>query len=273
MKRLIKIGECCILCFFILSGCAFAFQFNVDTPRVELTINRGEKKNSYITVSNTHPEEAIHIKVYVQDLVYLPDGSNDFLPPGTTPWSCAEWIKLIPDEFDLRPNREQVVKFQARVPPEARGGYYAVIFFEVLSTPEQQEDLTTAAVAVRIGTIVLVDVAGTAEYKAKLTGLTVATTEKEDVSILELTCSIKNLGNLLIRPKGTIQILDSQKTEQATLDLNPSKGGILPGTTRNFTVSLNEPLSEGRYTVRTLVDYGGDNLLGGQTSFDVNLDR
>ncbi len=273
MRRFIIRYNLFILLFlFIIPASAFAFQFNIDPPRVELTINRGEKKNSYIVVSNTHPQEPIHIRAYVQDLVYLPDGSNDFLPPGTTPWSCAEWISLKPNAFDLPANKEQVVKFQVKVPPEARGGYYGVIFFEVL-TQSNRKDISSAAIAVRIGTIVLVDVAGTAEYKAKLTELSVTKVEKDNVPALTLSCIIKNLGNLLIRPTGTIRILDPQGREQTIMDLNPGKGGIFPGTSRRFILSLKKPLKEGRYIVRALVDYGGEHLLGGETSFDVGLSK
>ena len=111
MKKLIQLNIFISLLFMLCSS-AFAFHFNVDPSRVELMVNRGEKKNGYISVYNTDPNNTIHVRAYVQDLVYLPDGSNNFLAPGTTPWSCADWIILRPQEFDIAPNKEQVVKFQ-----------------------------------------------------------------------------------------------------------------------------------------------------------------
>ncbi len=252
------------LFIIILVDSVSAFRFNVDPPRIKLTINRGEKKNSYVVISNTHPKEPIHIRAYVQDLVYLPDGSNDFLPPGTTPWSCADWINLNPRDFDLPPNKEQVVKFQVKVPPDARGGYYGIIFFEVF-TPPSQKDVSAAAIAVRIGTIVLVDVAGTTEYRAELTNLSVTVTEK---GLYDISCTVKNSGNVLVRPTGTVQILDMDELELATIDFNSAREGIFPGTSRKYTVSYNGHLKEGKYIVRLLLDYGGESLLGGQALFE-----
>ena len=267
MRRVRIYGSLFVLLFiFIIASDVFAFRFNVSPSRIELTINPGEKKNSYITVRNTHSQIPINIKAYVEDVINAPDGEIDFLPPGTTPWSCAEWIKLKPDGFSLAPGQEQVVKLQVKVPPKARGGYYGITFFELLIPSTKAGDIQ-ASTALRIGAVVLIDIAGTTEHKAKLTLLKGVNLEKEGVTVSEVSCMIKNLGNLLIRPKGTIQILDIHQEEQEILELNPEKGGILPGMSRTFTVTCKETLGEGQYVIRALIDYGGEELLGGQASF------
>ncbi len=269
MKLKLTLLKVFVFLFFLnLSINAFAFQFSIDPSRTELTINPGEKKNSYVTVTNTHESDSVSIRAYVQDLIYLPDGSNDFVKAGSTPWSCAEWIKINPDEFYLLPDQEKVVKFQVKVPPEASGGYYGVIFFEVLSKSAQQE-ASSANVAVRIGSLVLVDIAGTAQYSAKITDLSVVESVEEDSSGLDISCIVKNSGNILIRPTGTMQILDAAGVEESNLKLNPNEGGILPGTSRKFNISIDEDLEEGKYEVRSLIDYGGVNLLGGRASFEL----
>ncbi|MEA3560960.1 MAG: hypothetical protein U9R31_04225 [Candidatus Omnitrophota bacterium] len=267
MRRVIIYSSLFVLLFvFIMPGDVFAVRFNVSPSRIELIVNPGEKKNSYITISNSRSQVPINVKAYVEDVINAPDGEIDFLPPGTTPWSCAEWIKLKPDGFTLAPGQEQVVKLQVKVPPKARGGYYGITFFEVLIPSTKSGGIQTST-ALRIGAVVLIDIAGTTEYKAKLTQLRGVNLEKEGVVTSKVSCMIKNLGNLLIRPKGTIQILNVHQEEQEILELNPEKGGILPGMSRTFTVTCKETLGEGQYVIRALIDYGGKELLGGQASF------
>ena len=264
--KLIFVSLSSLWLFFFISD-ASAFQFNVDPPKLSLSIKPGDKKSGYITITNTNPKDSIHIKAYVLDLIYLPDGSNDFVPLGSTPWSLGSWVKIKPDEFDIPPNKEQVVRFQVRVPPETKGGYYGVIFFEMLSPQPIKKDQTTLTIGVRIGTIVLVEVAGTPTYEARLVGLAVV---KKDNNY-QIECTIQNSGNILIRPFGIAQILDAQGKVAAKMDINSSKEGIFPQTNRKFTVNCKESLREGPYVVRIILDYGGGTLLGGQTSFNVNL--
>lgn len=253
------------LFFFISDACAF--QFNVDPPKLSLNIKPGDKKSGYITITNTNPKDTIHIKAYALDLIYLPDGTNDFVPLGSTPWSLGDGVKIKPDEFDIPPNQEQLVRFQVKVPAQAQGGYYGVIFFEMLSPQPIKKDQTTLTIGVRIGTIVLVEVAGTSVYEAKLAALAVV---KKD-NHYQIEYIIQNSGNILIRPFGTAQILDAQGKVAAKMDVNSNKEGIFPQTSRKFTVDCKESLRKGRYVVRLLLDYGGETLLGAETSFDVNL--
>src|SRR4030042_608913 len=131
MKRKIFVSLLIMSFISLFSECAFAFKVNIDQPKILLEIAPGEKKSSYINVDSYDSKDSMVVDVYTQDIMYLPDGSNDFLPPGTTPWSCADWIKLNPTGFELKPNNERVVKFEVKVPPDAKGGKYAGIFFGV----------------------------------------------------------------------------------------------------------------------------------------------
>ncbi len=255
------------LCFFFFITEAFAFQFNVDPPKLNLNVKPGDKKSGYITITNTNPKDSIHIKSYPLDLVYLPDGSNDFVPLGSTPWSLGTWIKIKPEEFDIGSNQEQVVRFQVKAPSDAQGGYYGVIFFEMFSPQTIKNEQATITIGVRIGTIILAEVTGTAVYEAKIVDLEAA--KKDDNYQIQYT--IENSGNILVRPFGTAQILDTRGKVVAKIEVNPNKEGIFPQTSRKFTVDYNKPLGEGRYVVRIVLDYGGETLLGAETALDVNF--
>lgn len=257
--------------FILLSAIpAYALRFNIDSPKITAQINPGEKYVGYITVDSYGYDEDLSINVYAEDLIYLPDGTNDFLPRGSTTWSLANWIKLEPKQFLLKANSSTMVRFSITVPPEARGGRYGVVFFEVNmpASPDSYESQSKSSV--RIGSIIAVDVKGTEAYRAELTGLKTSFTDEKK---LVTSCVIKNTSNVLIRPSGDFEILDKSGKVVARNNMNPDNGGILPSTSRTFEFKWEGPslkLDKGKdYILQVTIDYGGKSLLGGQTYFNL----
>ncbi len=268
MKRISIIA----LTVFIISIAAYtpysyAVNLNIDPPRVELSIKPGEEKHGYIVITNSDPSgDAAHVRVYVQDLVYLPDGSNDFLPENSTPWSLSEWIKVGPTEFDIPAGKQEMVRFVMNVPEGASGGHYGVVFFETGVAPSKVKEVG-ASVNIRLGTIILVTVEGTQTYKAKLKGISVTGPDEE--GSMEASYTVFNEGNILIRPKGMLKIIDAKKNQIDEIDVNKDKSGVLPQTSRRFSLKYTKTLPAGTYFAQVMLDYGGDVLLGGQTSFTI----
>ncbi len=258
-----------ILIFLCLTDyCAYAFRMNIDPPRLEISVESGQEKGGYITVTNYDEENTIHVKVYINDLVYLPDGSNDFLPEGTTPWTVADWLKIGPTEFDLPPAEQVKVRYVVEVPEGVRGGRYGVAFFEVSPSLRELKGRTSAAINVRLGSIFLITVQGTEEYRAGIQDVRVGKPDRDGA--FEIYCTVRNGGNVLIRPNGPVKIIDSSKTEIAELMLNGTKSGVLPGTSREFSVKYDgTKLASGKYIVQVVLDYGGEDYLGGQAGFRI----
>lgn len=272
LKKLIFILPLFVLSFVSISP-SYAFKFNIDSPRVVLEINPGEKEVGYITVDSYGFEDDLTVRVYQEDVIYLPDGTNDFLPKGSTKWSVADWVKVEPKEFLLKGNTAITVKYTVAVPPNARGGRYGVIFFEItVPTPPESADALSRS-TVRMGSIVAVIVKGTADYKGELAGLKKHFDQDKNLIV---SCIIRNSGNALIRPVGEFVILDKKGVEVAKKDVNPTRGGVLPNTNRTFEVKW-EPnelslAKDKDYILQVTVDYGGKSLLGGQTSLKLPND-
>ena len=254
---------CCVVV-----NSAYALKVNIDPPRVELTVKPGEEKNGFVTVQNYDETGTVHMKAYVQDLVYLPDGSNDFLPPGSTPWSMGDNIKIGPTEFDIGPGKQEMVRYSISLPPDAKGGRYCVIFFEVTVPPAQFQQVG-ANVNVRLGSVLLVTVENTDILKAKLKAITVA--KPKDAKPLTISCTVHNEGNILARPSGTATIIDVSKVKVVEIPINKEKGGVLPDTNRVYTAEYKDaPLKKGTYYAQIVLDYGGTTMLGGQTKFEID---
>lgn len=266
-----------VICFIALAivtvscGVSHAMKMNIDPARAEVTLKPGEEKTGVVTVLNYDENSPIHVRAYLQDIVYLPDGSNDFLKPGSTPWSLVDCIKIGPTEFDIPSGKQEAVRYVVSVPKDAKGGRYGVIFFET-ATPPSEVKQVGATVNVRLGAVILVTLEGTKVVKAKLTAMYAGSSAKEKGG-LEISWTVYNDSNILTRPFGTVKIIDTAKREVAVIDANKEKSGILPQTSRKFTVYYKEiakKLPKGDYFAQIVLDYGGETLLGGQSKFKVD---
>lgn len=270
--RVIRIVGFCLLvvCLLSIRTTGAKVKMNLDPPRVELSMKPGQETGGEISIFNYNDNESMHVRAYVNDLVYLPDGSNDFLPPGSTPWSCSEWIKIGPTEFDVGPGQEGTLRYVITVPDDATGGRYGVIFFEMYPSLSELRDRSGATVNLRLGSIVLVEVEGTEFYRAALQGMDIKRSDA-DSGAYTISCTVLNDSNILVRPNGTVKIVDEKDREIAEVPLNENKTGVFPKTSRTFyTTYSGAELEKGAYHLQAILDYGGEAYLGGQKRFTID---
>ena len=249
------------LCAFTLLGAgeaAWAFGFGVEPAKVEVSVPAGKRRGQTLTVKNAKPDAPVHLTVYVRDVVFLPDGTHEFPPAGSTDWSCAGWVSFVPKELDIPANASQEVRVSVAVPEGATGGHYAMIFFETGPSYAEQG----IGVNFRIGALVEAVVPGTERYDAKL----------RDLSFVPrngAVAALFNNGNLLIRPSGLIKVFDGSGKKVRQVPFNPNTLGVLPKTLRTFSVEFEEPLPDGTYQLKAEVDYGARTIIVGERSFHV----
>ena len=244
---------------YVAPPSAWGMSFSIEPARVELSVPAGKQRGKVVRLNNTRSNAPLHVKVYVQDVVFLPDGTSDFLPSGSTDWSCASWIRFAPQELDIPAGRDSEVRVSVMAPPNAQGGHYAVVFFE--ASPSYQEE-GGVGVNFRLGAFTEVVVPKTEVYRLHVGDLAVSPTG-------EVKAGLFNDGNVLVRPKGRVKVMDGQGRKVAQLPFNPNRLGILPNTLRQFPMQL-EPLRAGNYRLRTEIDYGAPKIAVGECSFTID---
>jgi hypothetical protein len=247
MKRLFYILLTIMLFFTVAKHEACAF--SIEPARIELSIPAGKQKGKAITIDNSMSDEPLHLKIYMQDVVFLPDGTNDFPPAASTVYSCANWVKIIPEEIDMPAGKTQNIRISVSVPAQAKGGYYGMLFFESSAGTAQGLNINF-----RIGGLVDITVTNTEERSAKIGNIALNTPKQIDIDIF-------NEGNVLLRPKGKIKIFDTRGKRIKQIDFNLQSWGVLPKSMRKFHTELDRPLSQGQYTIKAEIDYGTRYLL------------
>lgn len=247
------------LLLFIFTAYSFCFAIDlpiIDKSKIRLSLAEGESGYGEITVQNSSPERK-SLRVYLGDWVYLPaaDGSKEFLPTGTTPLSCASWVSFSPAELVLEPFSKKKLNYTVKVPPGARGGFYAALFFESVFGKFEaggQELSAGMNIAVRIATLFYVEVKGSVKRTAAVENLFFE--QAADAKGYRVQLDLTNTGNVDITAGGSFHAMDKQGKVYARGEF--ANVYTFPGNSAKLIAGWKEDLPKGKYDLVFTLDLG-----------------
>ena len=239
----------------LAAGPAWAFQAQIDKPRIQETIAPGQTISGSVTVTN-QGREPVNLEVYLQDWEYAQGGSGDkeFTAPGTSSRSASEWIRYFPNKMSVAAGGAGKVDYTITVPPEAQGGHYAVLFFESLvgNAPVDQSGVAVQYVG-RLGSLIEVEAAGTVQRTGDITDVAIGAVAPDRP--LEINYTFRNTGNVVIRPKAYYNILDAAGRYLGRGEFEPLYTS--PGGSGTAHTEWTGRLPSGEHTLLLTVDLGG----------------
>jgi P pilus assembly chaperone PapD len=241
---------------------ADTLRFGLTPPDVELVPAPGGTASGTLVVYN-RSTRALHFRVVTQDMFIRPSGVMEVLKPASTAWSVAAATRLAPAEFDLDPNQQMAVRVVVTAPRDARGGLYGAIV--VSPTPMLQSNGprgTFAVVAPKLAARLLVPIDGTTALQGAIVNMLAAAVPGKGVDV---KVAFRNSGNVHVRADGVITLLrNGDVVARAPME----ESLVLPGTVREFRLLLpTGRLAPGSYTVRAVMDFGGDVMVAGEVLF------
>jgi hypothetical protein len=159
------------------------------------------------------------------------------------------------------------VPFVVRVPSDASpGSHFGGIFFD--QRPVKQQT-TGTGIGIRIGSVISLRIAGDIVEESRLREFS---TDKflYNVPIVTFLTRAENLGNVLVRPRGLVEISDMFGKKMSTVRVNDAAAPIFPGESRPFSVGWEyDGFAFGRYQAVVSLTYGedGKKTISGTTSF------
>jgi hypothetical protein len=231
--------------------------FTITPPIFELKANPGDKLDEVISLFNSG-ESDLTIAVTYENLrpmgekgqVQVVGGDDESLP------SLKDWIKASETTFSLKKGETKNIDFSIAVPGNAEpGGHFATILFG--TTNSGKDPATGSLVSQKIGTLVLLTVAGQAEENAQVVSFSAAKRIFWQNQDINFTTRIRNDGNVYIRPRGFLVITDifGRKVSETEIDAK----NILPSATREATVSFKPKHLIGPFTASIVLVYGDSN--------------
>ncbi len=227
------------------SASAFAATIVINTPRVELELTPGESVTGEITVENP-TDQVTAIRVYLEDFAYLPgpSGEKNFFAAGTGPYSASNWLTFTPTDISLPAYGKASVRYSARLPEEASGGYYSVIFFETIIGQVPDKDGVAIDVAGRIGALFLIEAKNSQRRDGVIESIDIRPSQGNKP--LEIETAYRNTGNVHTPLTGNFVLMDAEGGIAARGELAPLYS--MPGTTARGVTQWVGRVPKGSYT-------------------------
>lgn len=274
------------LCLFILVSILFItppnlalsqISITVAPPLVETAIAAGGLRSFKLVVSNMG-NKPVDIQGYTRDLKLRPDGTPLILDPGVISYSCAKWIELTEDKFTLAPGSKKVIGAKIKVPRGERGGRYAVILFESLSSGRTKRG--NVILGARLGTIMMVSIPWTLKREAEISQIRVERTSvtpqeggqgKTLIQPVNFIVSLKNMGNVHIQANGSVVIKNDEGRIIDRVPLEVGTGTVLPEGVRDFQARWSNPrkMVKGKYTAEARINYRGRRQARAEKTFSI----
>jgi hypothetical protein len=241
------------LLFFLILGISlnintFAFaEISLDSYRQRLDILPGGISKGSIVVRNFSNQD-ITVKAEAEDFLYIApfNGNKEFSPAGQNPYACSQWITISPAEFDLPALGTRTVAYEIKVPPDVKGGYHSVIFFERV----QKEARVGTGILLRIGCTLLL------ETKGSIKDLKVRDVSPDKDAI---TGEFFNSCNLALISKPAFRIIDKKG---AVLDKGELKEFYFPPEEKvPFKIKIASKIPQGDYTIEINFAFFGRGAL------------
>jgi len=202
----------------------------VSPPIIELDAAKGDVVNQSIKVRN---EGAAAVTYYLSAERFVAGGEAGQPSFTGEDVDLATWIKFPFQSISVPAGATVEVPFSIVVPNYAGpGGHYAAIFLST-APPEAANTGSQVSIASRIGTLVLVRIAGEIKESAQVAEF--STTMKTFKSLpVDFTVRVKNDGNVYLKPMGTIVIKNMWGSVAGKVAVNETGGNVLQDQIRKF---------------------------------------
>jgi len=220
----------------------------------DLAGNPGDSLVNELLVRNSG-KDTVGVSIEAQDFVATGEEGDINLTDNKSSYSLASWVQSDTGTFNLNGGQQKRVKFSINIPYKAEpGGHYASVYAKI--SPTLSKTASGSYVGQKIGSLVLLRVAGAAKENAKIESFK---TSKQTYSKGPVNFDIRigNTGTVHLKPKGIIAVTDmwGKKIADVTVD----QKNVLPGATRHLTAKWDKTPSFGKYTATLLSYYGTEN--------------
>jgi hypothetical protein len=229
-------------------------------PSVATNLNPGGSSEGKLKVVNDSDTPLTFTAIMRDFVVEDAEGTPKIMPPDSIidkRFSASKWVAIYPSTFTVAPHEKQELNFYIQVPNDARpGGHYAAVVY----TPgaEGGPQGSGASVSTQVGTLFYVGVNGPITEKAEI--IKFFTNPFQEYGPVKISTQIRNLGDLHIKPNGTIMVSNVFGGKVAELKVegrNIFPGGIV----RDYENTFNKNFLIGPYTAKFTGTYGKESNL------------
>jgi hypothetical protein len=223
-----------VLAFF--AGAVPVSALTISPARIELATDPGKSVSGEFLLIN---EQGATRTFYTSVQNFEAQGETGTPTFTSSDEGLASWVS-VPSEITLGSGEQRKISYSVSVPADAdAGGYFAAIFLS--SNPPASSGQSQVSVGAKIGTLLLLRVSGDVSEGGAIASFTTKTGKWFYTHLpIALTYRFTNSGGDRVNPEGTVIVRNMFGIRAARFDANPTKGNVLPSSTRKFEVSWGE---------------------------------
>lgn len=239
----------------------------VDPASIVYKPQRGETVTGTVRLSNPGTT-ALGLRLYVSDWTMNMTGQFEFADPGTLERSASTWLSLPASKVELGPRESRAIDYTLSVPEDATDGTHWTVIFAESEPTAPEPGQPTAAISVRVGHIVYVNLPGY-ESAGEVLGL-FGDPPAEPGRPYTVVAHYANAGNVAQSVAGSFTLRNSRG--EVVRDAEIERSIVLPASERLFIIDVYGPLEPGNYTALVVLNYGDEerDVAG---SLDLALDE
>ncbi len=236
----------------------------------EETVNPGDAFERKMTVRNVSTSDQVYYLLKKDITGVRDDNSPMFANEHDTPtgYELSSWVSLSEEPITLAPGGSAVIPIKVSVPTNASPGSHFGGVFVSVQAPRMRQ--TGASVGYEVGTILSIRIRGDVVENARVRSFS---TDRLIYSkpLVNFVTRVENSGNVLIRPRGILEVFNMFGKRVTLLNVNENRGAVFPGTTRSYeTIWDDKDFAFGRYQgIVSLIygEQGHETTVSGTVSF------
>lgn len=220
----------------------------------EERVDPGAVYTHAITVTNVSNVDRVYY-LLTEDIEGVNENNEPIFSENVpTSYQLSKWVVLPSESVSIKAGETRVIPFTVRVPQNASpGSHFGGIFFDL--EPPKLRTVGTG-VGIRVGTLLSLRISGEVTEEMVLREFSTDKFVYSEPKVVFDT-KIENLGNVLMRPTGFLEITDMFGVKVANIVMNEGSAGIFPQSERIFKSTWEyEKLAFGRYQAVVSVGYG-----------------
>lgn len=254
--------------WFLISPVAHAV--DIEPQRLEHSLDAGKTYSGSFKLKN--PSD-FSVDVFISTGQYRYISSQGTIPPpegnAALP-SCESWLEFDKKKYALDPGEFVDVKFLIKVPKESSGEYLcAALFDEKRALQEIKPKENTPNVQVRViprfSIPVYISIKNTEKIAAEIEDISTEPEFQKGGLIFNIT--LKNTGNIHIRPLGTLTILNQKSEVVKNIPIGKTLP-IFPGYKEIIPV-LCPKLPAGKYAAIATIEIAKEKILQKKIAFQI----
>lgn len=228
----------------------------ISPALIDEAVDPNSTKEYAFTVTNLNANEQ---KFYIS-AKNISDVSNEGAPifsefeEEATGMELADWIVLPVSDITLPAGASQEVRFTINVPGDAApGSHFGSV---ILSVDAPEIEKSGAAIGYKVANIISLRVAGDATESANIRQFSTNSFFYGSKNV-DFSVRIENLGNVLLRPVGPVEIKNMLGQKVDTFVFNESQASVFPKKVREYKFTwTGEGTGFGRYEAVLSPVYG-----------------